>query len=93
MIAVDAVQQRQAMGVEHPGLGAEVMQDALGFQRQFAAVGLWPQRAIQQQDAGCGGTGLGTEDIAAQGRQEVGHQMGESPVPGGLLFDIHSIIL
>src|SRR3546814_1849140 len=52
VVPADAVQHGQVAWVEHPGLGAEVLQDALCFQRQLAAVGLRPQRAVQQQDAG-----------------------------------------
>src|SRR3546814_4705364 len=44
VVLVDAVQHGQVAWVEHPGLGAEVLQDELGFQRQLAAVGLRPDR-------------------------------------------------
>jgi len=36
--------------IEHPGLGAELAQQALGFQRQLAAIRLRPQRSVQDQD-------------------------------------------
>jgi hypothetical protein len=51
MVGRDAVHHGQAVRIEHPGLGAEMPQQPFGFKSQQAAVGLRPERAVQQQDA------------------------------------------
>lgn len=65
------------MWIEHPGLGAEMSQDALGLQRQLAAVGLWPQGAVHQQDARRVRTAVRAQVIVPGSRKQIGGQVGE----------------
>lgn len=77
MVFANAVQQRQMVWIEHPRFGAEVAQDALGLQGQLAAVGLRPQRAVQQEDARRRLARVCTECVMARAGKQVGGQMGE----------------
>ncbi len=62
------VGQRQAGGVEDFDLGAEMLEQALGFHGQQAAEGDLPQRAIEDQDTRLMG-GEGARSASRSGRR------------------------
>src|SRR5690554_872427 len=93
MVAAHAVQHRQPVRVEHPGLSAEMAQDALCFQRQLAAVGLGAQRAVKQQDAGRTPAAVRAQYIVLRLWQKGRLHEWEVTGPDALLIVIHSTIL